>query len=342
MMARTMKAAVVRELGKPLTIEEVPIPQPTDDQILVRLAATGICHTDLHAVNGDWPVKPKPPFIPGHECVGSVVAMGRAVRSVKEGDRVGIPWLHTACGYCSYCRSGWETLCGSQLNSGYSVNGSFAEYALADPKYVGRLPSNLEWGPAAPILCAGVTVYKGLKETEVKPGEWVLISGIGGLGHMAVQYAKAMGMHVAAVDVHPDKLALAKSLGAEIALDATTVDVATEIQRLVDGAHGALVTAVSPKAFEQAFDMLRSRGTMSLVGLPPGRMSLPIFNMVLKRITVRGSIVGTRQDLEEALAFAGSGAVSAHFSWDRLENINDIFARMVDGRIDGRVVVNMQ
>lgn len=341
-MARTMKAAVVSALGKPLAIEEVPIPQPNDDQILVRLAATGICHTDLHAVNGDWPVKPKPPFIPGHEGVGSVVAMGRAVRSVKEGDRVGIPWLHTACGYCSYCRSGWETLCSSQLNSGYSVNGSFAEYALADPKYVGRLPSNLEWGPAAPILCAGVTVYKGLKETEVKPGEWVLISGIGGLGHMAVQYAKAMGMHVAAVDVHPDKLALAKSLGAEIALDATSVDVATEIQKLVDGAHGALVTAVSPKAFEQAFDMLRSRGTMSLVGLPSGRMSLPIFNMVLKRITVRGSIVGTRQDLEEALAFAGSGAVSAHFSWDRLENINDIFARMADGRIDGRVVVNLQ
>ena len=341
-MARTMKAAVVHELGKPLAIEEVPVPQPREDQILVRLAATGICHTDQHAANGDWPVKPKPPFIPGHEGVGTVVSMGRSVRNVKEGDRVGIPWLHTACGYCAHCRTGWETLCGSQLNSGYSINGSFAEYALADPTYVGRLPGNLEWGPAAPILCAGVTVYKGLKETEVKPGEWVVISGIGGLGHMAVQYARAMGMHVAAVDVHPEKLALAKSLGAEIVLDATSVDVANEMQRLVDGAHGALVTAVSPKAFEQAFDMLRSRGTMALVGLPPGKMSLPIFNMVLKRITVRGSIVGTRQDLEEALAFAGTGAVSVHFSWDKLENINDIFARMTDGRIDGRIVVNLQ
>ena len=341
-MARTMKAAVVHELGKPLAIEEVPVPQPREDQILVRLAATGICHTDLHAANGDWPVKPKPPFIPGHEGVGTVVSMGRSVRNVKEGDRVGIPWLHTACGYCAHCRTGWETLCGSQLNSGYSINGSFAEYALADPTYVGRLPGNLEWGPAAPILCAGVTVYKGLKETEVKPGEWVVISGIGGLGHMAVQYARAMGMHVAAVDVHPEKLALAKSLGAEIVLDATNVDVANEMQRLVDGAHGALVTAVSPKAFEQAFDMLRSRGTMALVGLPPGKMSLPIFNMVLKRITVRGSIVGTRQDLEEALAFAGTGAVSVHFSWDKLENINAIFARMTDGRIDGRIVVNLQ
>src|SRR5215470_9452560 len=331
-MANTMKAAVVRELGKPLAIEEVPVPQPSENQILVGIAATGICHTDLHAVKGDWPVKPTPPFIPGHEGVGTVVATGRAVRGVKEGDRVGIPWLHTACGYCAYCRTGWETLCSSQHNTGYSVNGSFAEYALADPTYVGRLPETLDWGPAAPILCAGVTVYKGLKETEVRPGEWVLISGIGGLGHMAVQYAKAMGMHVAAVDVHPEKLELAKSLGAEIVLNAQLTDVAAEMQKLVGGAHGALVTAVSPKAFEQAFDLLRPRGTMAL----------PIFQTVLKRITVRGSIVGTRQDLDEALAFAGSEAVSAHFSWDRLENINDIFARMEDGKIDGRIVVKMQ
>jgi len=186
----------------------------------------------------------QPPFIPGHEGVGTAVAIGRAVRSVKEGDRVGIPWLHTACGYCSHCRTGWETLCASQLNSGYSVNGNFAEYALADPNFIGRIPDKLEWGPAAPVLCAGVTVYKGLKETEVKPAEWVVISGIGGLGHMAVQYAKAMGMHVAAVDVHDDKLELAKSLGAEIVLNAQSMDVAAEMQKRVDGAHGALITAV--------------------------------------------------------------------------------------------------
>jgi propanol-preferring alcohol dehydrogenase len=341
-MASTMKAAVVRELGKPLTIEEVPVPQPNENQILVRIAATGICHTDLHAAHGDWPVKPKPPFIPGHEGVGTVAAVGRAVRSVKEGDRVGIPWLHTACGYCSYCRSGWETLCASQLNSGYSVNGSFAEYALADPNFVGRLPDALEWGPAAPVLCAGVTVYKGLKQTEVKPGEWVVVSGVGGLGHMAVQYGRAMGMRVAAVDVHDDKLELAKSLGAEMAFNARTTDVAAAIQQCINGAHGAIVTAVSPKAFEQAFDMLRPHGTMSLVGLPPGTMGLSIFHTVLKGITVRGSIVGTRQDLEEALAFAGHGAVNAHFSWDELDNINDIFARMEEGKIDGRVVARMQ
>lgn len=252
-----------------------------------------------------------------------------------------MPWLHSACGYCPYCRTGWETLCASQQNTGYSVNGSFAGYGLADPDYVGRLPDKLEFGPAAPVLCAGVTVYKGLKETEVKPGEWVVISGIGGLGHMAVQYAKAMGMHVAAVDVHEDKLALARDLGADVTINAIAPTAVDDLKRHTGGAHGALVTAVSPRAFEQTFSMLRSKGTMALVGLPPGQMALPIFNTVLQRITVRGSIVGTRQDLEEALEFAGEGKVAAHFSWDTLENINAIFERMQAGKIDGRIVLDM-
>lgn len=340
-MTNMMKAAIVRALGQPLAIEEVPVPDPGPEQILVRIAATGVCHTDLHAVKGDWPVKPAVPFIPGHEGVGTVAGVGRSVKRVKEGDRVGIPWLHTACGYCSHCRTGWETLCASQLNTGYSVNGSFADYSLADPNYVGRLPDKLDWGPAAPVLCAGVTVYKGLKEAEVRPGEWVAVSGIGGLGHMAVQYAKAMGMHVAAIDIHGDKLALAARLGAEITIDARQVDPAAELQKRIGGVHGALVTAVSPTAFEQAFGVLRSHGTMSLVGLPPGAFAIPIFETVLKRITVRGSIVGTRQDLEEALDFAGDGAVSAHFSWDKLDNINAIFSRMEQGGIDGRIVLQL-
>lgn len=340
-MTKMMKAAILYEFGKPLVIDDVPVPEPRPDQILVKIAATGVCHTDLHAIKGDWPIKPTVPFIPGHEGVGTVVAVGRDVKRVKEGDRVGIPWLHTACGYCPHCRTGWETLCGAQQNTGYSVNGSFAEYALADPNYVGRLPDNLDWGPAAPILCAGVTVYKGLKETEVKPGEWVAISGVGGLGHMAIQYAKAMGMHVAAIDVHPDKLDLATKLGAEIVINALETDPAAELQTRIGGVHGVLVTAVSPAAFEQAFGALRPHGTMALVGLPPGKFAMPIFDTVLKRITVRGSIVGTRQDLEEALNFAGDGAVAAHFSWDKLENVNAIFARMEEGGIDGRVVLRL-
>jgi propanol-preferring alcohol dehydrogenase len=340
-MARMMKAAVVHKLGGPLTIEDVPVPEIGPGQILVKVEASGVCHTDLHAANGDWPVKPQPPFIPGHEGVGFVAGVGRGVTAVKEGDRVGVPWLHTACGHCMSCTTGWETLCGAQKNTGYGVNGGFAEFVCADPNYVGHLPDALEFGAAAPVLCAGVTVYKGLKETEVRPGEWVAISGIGGLGHMAVQYAKAMGMHVVAVDIGADKLKLARELGADLAIDARHEEPGAAVQKAVGGVHGVLVTAVHPSAFEQAFQMLRAKGTMSLVGLPPGFFALPIFETVLKRITVRGSIVGTRADLVEALAFAGEGKVKSHFSWDSLDNINAIFDRMKAGQIEGRVVMRI-
>ena len=341
MSKKTMKAAVVRVFGQPLTIDEVEIPEVGPDQILMKVEASGVCHTDLHAANGDWPVKPQLPLIPGHEGVGFVAAVGKNVRSVKEGDRIGVPWLYTACGCCEHCRTGWETLCLSQQNAGYSVNGGFAQYVLADPKYVGHLPKNLEFGAAAPVLCAGVTVYKGLKETEVRPGEWVVISGIGGLGHMAVQYAKAMGMHVVAVDIRPEKLQLAKSLGADLLINAAEEDPATVVQREIGGAHGALVVAVSPKAFSQAIGMVRRRGTIALVALPPGTFPLPIFETVLKRLTIRGSIVGTRQDLAEALQFAGEGKVTTHFTWEPLEAINSIFERMERGAIDGRIVMRM-
>ena len=220
MSDRTMKAAVVREFGKPLAIEEVEVPRPGAGEVLVRIRACGVCHTDLHAAEGDWPVKPKPPFIPGHEGVGHVAAVGAGVRHVKEGDRVGVPWLHTACGHCEHCLAGWETLCEQQQNTGYSVDGGFAEYALADADYVGHLPASVGFVEIAPILCAGVTVYKGLKVTDTRPGNWVVISGIGGLGHMAVQYAKAMGLNVAAVDVDDAKLDLARRLGATVTVNA--------------------------------------------------------------------------------------------------------------------------
>lgn len=340
-MAQMMKAAVVHEFGKPLVIEEVPVPEVPPGQVLVKVVASGVCHTDLHAADGDWPVKPSLPFIPGHEGVGYVAAVGAGVTHVKEGDRVGVPWLHTACGHCEHCITGWETLCDSQQMTGYTVNGGYAEYVLADPGYVGKLPDTLEFAPAAPVLCAGVTVYKGLKVLECKPGDWVAISGIGGLGHMAVQYAKAMGFHVIAVDVADEKLALAKTLGADVTLNAAQVDPVAEIQKQIKGAHGILVTAVSRSAFSQALGMLHKRGTMSLVGLPPGDFGLPIFDVVLNAKTVRGSIVGTRKDLEEALAFAGEGKVKTHYSTDQIENINDIFGRMKAGHIDGRIVLNI-
>ncbi|MDO5056169.1 MAG: alcohol dehydrogenase AdhP [Lautropia sp.] len=340
-MSKMMKAAVVREFGKPLVIEEVPVPEPSDNQILVKIEASGVCHTDLHAADGDWPVKPNPPFIPGHEGVGFVAAVGRNVKHVKEGDRVGIPWLHSACGYCTHCLGGWETLCESQQNTGYSVNGGFADYALADPNYVGHLPDGVDFVEVAPVLCAGVTVYKGLKMTEAKPGDWVVISGIGGLGHMAVQYAKAMGFNVAAVDIADDKLALARRLGATVTVNAANADPAAYLQKEIGGAHGVLVTAVSRKAFEQALGMVRRGGTIALNGLPPGDFPLPIFSMVLNGITVRGSIVGTRLDLQESLEYAAAGKVKATVKAEKLDNINDIFQRMHKGQIEGRIVLDM-
>jgi len=242
-MAKTMKAAVVREFGKPLTIDEVPVPEPGPGMIQVAIQASGVCHTDLHAAEGDWPVKPKPPFIPGHEGVGFVSAVGAGVKHVKEGDRVGVPWLYTACGHCRHCLGGWETLCEEQQNTGYSVNGGFAEYVVADLNFTGHLPGNIGFAEIAPILCAGVTVYKGLKVTDTKPGDWVVISGIGGLGHMAVQYARAMGLNVAAVDINDAKLDLARRLGATVTVNALNEDPATVIKRETDGgAQGVLVT----------------------------------------------------------------------------------------------------
>ncbi|HVL79057.1 MAG TPA: alcohol dehydrogenase catalytic domain-containing protein, partial [Sphingomicrobium sp.] len=194
-MSKTMKAAVVRAFGEPLTIDELPVPEPGPGEILVRVAATGVCHTDLHTARGDWAAKPSLPLVPGHEGVGHVAAVGAGVDDVREGDLVGVPWLYDACGACEYCRTGWETLCERQRNTGYSLNGTYAEYVLAKADFVGQLPEGCDPAEIAPILCAGVTTYKGLKEAEVSPGDWVGIVGIGGLGHVAIQYAKAMGLN---------------------------------------------------------------------------------------------------------------------------------------------------
>nr|EIB8326314.1 alcohol dehydrogenase AdhP [Escherichia coli] len=341
MQLKTMKAAIVTEFGKPLVIDEVTVPAIEPGKILVRIAATGVCHTDLHAADGDWPVKPRPPFIPGHEGVGHVVAVGAGVKHIREGDRVGVPWLYSACGHCEHCLGGWETLCHSQQNAGYSVNGTFAEYCLADANYVGLLPDNVDFHHIAPVLCAGVTVYKGLKMTEARPGEWVVISGVGGLGHLAVQYAAAMGMNVAAVDVDDSKLEMACRLGASVVVNAVRENPVQRIHAETGGAHGVLVTAVSPAAFSQATGMMRRGGTMVLNGLPPGKFDLSIFDMVLDGITVRGSIVGTRKDLQEALFFTGQHKVHAEVTTEPLENINSVFGRMRAGKINGRIVIDM-
>ncbi len=340
-MATVMRAAVVHAFGEPLTIDELPVPVPGPGEILVKVAATGVCHTDLHAVRGDWAVKPALPLVPGHEGVGQVAAIGPAVTHVKEGDTVGVSWLHDACGRCEFCLSGWETLCPSQRNTGYSVPGTYADYVLAKADYVGHLPVDADPEQLAPILCAGVTTYKGLKETEARAGEWVAISGIGGLGHVAVQYAKAMGFQVAALDVDQAKLDLASEMGADVSVDCRNADAVKGLVKQTGGMHGVLVTAVSTTAFSQAIGIVRRKGTVVLNGLPPGESPTPVMPAVLKRNTIRGSLVGPREDLAEALAFAVQGKVEARVSVEPLEAVNDVFARMEAGEINGRVVLRL-
>jgi propanol-preferring alcohol dehydrogenase len=340
-MSVTGLGAVAHEIHKPLVLEDVIFRDPNPEELLVRLHASGVCHTDIHAIDADWPIKPTFPFIPGHEGVGVVVKAGSAVHGVKEGDRVGLPWLRSACGHCEWCLSGWETLCPEAAFGGYSANGSFAEYALAPAAYAGHIPERLSDTEAAPILCAGVTTWKALKETEVRAGEWVAIFGVGGLGQMAIQFARTMGLHVIAIDIDPQKLLLAKDLGAEITLNAREQDVAQHVQTAVGGAHGVVVTAVSLPAFRQAVEMTRRKGTCVLVGLPPGEFPVPLFDVVLKRLTIRGSFVGTREDLNEALSVCAETGIRSVIETLPLAQVNESLARLKAGQVPGRIVLTM-
>jgi len=340
-MTRQMHCAVVEQFGKPLVFRERNIPFPGPGQILVKTEACGVCHTDLHAARGDWPVKPTLPFIPGHEGIGVVAAVGPGVTIVKEGDRVGVPWLYSACGHCEFCLSAWETVCAQAQFGGYSQNGGFAEYMLADPNYVAHIPAGLAARDAAPIICAGITTYKGIKESEARPGEWIAISGAGGLGHLAIQYAKAMGLQVCAVDIDDGKLAHARRVGADVVVNAKEGDPAAAVQKATGGgAHGVLITAPSLIAFKQGIGMTRRRGTCVLVGLPPGEFPVPLFDVVAKCITVRGSFVGTRADMAEALAFAAQGKVKADIELQPLSTINQVFERLQHGDVAARVVLD--
>jgi propanol-preferring alcohol dehydrogenase len=341
-MKDSMSAAFVEELGQPLVIREVAIPTPGPGQIVVKTEACGVCHTDLHAAKGDWPVKPRLPFIPGHEGIGRVSAVGANVTAVKAGDRVGVPWLYSACGHCEHCLSAWETVCAEAEFGGYTRNGGFAEYILADPNYVAHIPPGLAPIHAAPLICAGVTTYKGIKVTNARPGEWIAISGVGGLGHLGIQYAKAMGLRVCAVDVDDRKLAHATRLGADSVVNARTGDpVAAVIKATSGGAHGVLITATSLGAFKQGVGMTRKRGTCVLVGLPPGEFPVPLFDVVASCITIRGSFVGTREDMAEALAFAVDGKVKADIEVQPLSAINQVFDRLARGDVPARVVLDL-
>eukprot|EP00595_Chromulina_sp_UTEXLB2642_P000469 CAMPEP_0196761158 /NCGR_PEP_ID=MMETSP1095-20130614/303_1 /TAXON_ID=96789 ORGANISM="Chromulina nebulosa, Strain UTEXLB2642" /NCGR_SAMPLE_ID=MMETSP1095 /ASSEMBLY_ACC=CAM_ASM_000446 /LENGTH=340 /DNA_ID=CAMNT_0042110337 /DNA_START=172 /DNA_END=1194 /DNA_ORIENTATION=- len=337
-----MKAAQIQFHGGPLEIKEIDIPVPKNDEVLIKIHASGCCHTDVHAMDGDWPVKSKLPLTPGHEGAGEVVEVGADVKNVKIGDRVGIPWLHSACGACEFCNTGWETLCLKQQNTGYSVDGGLGEYAIGRASHVIPIPDKVGYVESAPILCAGITAYKALKETEAKPGQVVTIIGAaGGLGHLAVQYAKAMGLIVIAVDVGQDKLEFTKKLGADFAVDALDPKLIETVNGYSHGgSHGVLVFATNPKAFKASVDLSRRKGTIVCVGLPAGTFDTSIFDVVLKRLTIRGSIVGTREDANEAFQFVDRGLVKCAIETAKFENVANVFERLRAGKINGRVVID--
>jgi alcohol dehydrogenase, propanol-preferring len=334
----TYRAAVVHELGGPLSVERVEPPALEPGQVRVRVEASGLCHTDIHAAHGDWPVKPSPPFVPGHEGVGIVVELGPGVTEVALGDRVAMPWLGYACGTCDYCVSGWETLCLDQKNMGYSIDGGFGEYATAYGRYVVKVPDGIDPFDAAPLTCAGVTTYKAIKVAGTRSSDLVAVFGVGGLGHLAIQYAAIAGGRVVAVDVLDEKLALARELGAEFTVNASEEDPAEAIQRL-GGADQAIALAVSPRSFEQAYGSLRRGGTLVFVALPPeNEIKLPIFETVLNGITVVGSIVGTRADLREVFELHAAGKTEVIREVRPLDQVNDSIADVEAGRVAARIV----
>jgi alcohol dehydrogenase, propanol-preferring len=340
-MTKTMRAAVMDGLRKPLEVRELPIPDPSAGEVLVRIHASGVCHTDVSIADGNWMMKrPQFPFVPGHEACGYIAGVGEGVRSVKEGDRVGVFWLNSVCGNCEFCMTSREAFCLAQEGTGYNKNGTYAEYCLVSADCAVPLPP----GPLellAPIMCAGVTSYRGLKEMGLRPGNWVVISGVGGTGHLAIQYAKAMGLQVVAIDVGADKIAQATTLGADIVIDGEREFPVNQIQHRIGGAHGVLATAPAAKALEQSVRMLRRGGTCILIGISPEPLPLNVFEMVIKGLSVRGSLIGTRADVREAAQFVSDGRVTPLIENRSLEQVNDAIATLRTRQAKGRIVLRM-
>jgi propanol-preferring alcohol dehydrogenase len=339
-----MKAAVVTSFDRPLSMEDVPVPEPGPEQVLVGIETCGLCHTDIHAARGDWPMKPTPPFIPGHEGVGIIERLGEgSAHGLEVGARVALPWLGYSCGDCRHCNSGWETLCESQVNTGYGMNGGFAEYAVGFARNVVRVPDGVDPIDAAPLTCAGVTTYKAVKVSGARSSSVVAVFGAGGLGHLAIQYARVTGAAVIAVDINDARLQDARELGAEHVVNATREDPVAAIKRL-GGADAAIATAVSPKAFEQAMGSMARGGTLVFVGLPAdNEVKVPIFETVLGGITIKGSIVGTHHDLEEVFDLHRRGLTRVMRAECALDDVNEAIEQVLDGSAPSpRMVFRMQ
>ena len=336
-----MKAAVLHEFKKALVLEDVPRPVPEANEVLIQLEACGVCHSDLHVADGDWPQFAsitKKPLILGHEVAGRIVEKGECVREVQIGDLVGVPWIYWTCGECEFCREGNENLCVKQKITGVTVDGGFAEFLRAPSSHVVKIPEGLPAVEAAPLFCAGVTVYRALRQAAISPGQRVAIFGIGGLGHLAVQIARELGAEIVAIDVSEEKLRLAETLGAARSFNATSTNVVKEL-RARGGVHVALVTSAAKAAYEMAFSCVRPTGTLLAVGLPSENICFPPILMAAKEIRIQSSAVGTRQDVRETLALASKGKIHCHAATRPLAEAKQVLEEMRHGKIAGRIAL---
>jgi len=350
---KVQKAAIIASRGAALEVRsDYPVRQPEDlapGECLIKMDCTGVCHTDLHAAKGDWPIPAKTPLIGGHEGVGHIVAIGNNTTHspVKVGDRVGVKWLADSCLQCETCRKGLEQCCRESKLSGFTVDGTFSQYVVSYVAHVTPIPDGFESEAAASILCAGVTTYRAIKYANVHAGDWIVIPGAGGgLGHLAVQYAAAMGLRVVAVDTGEDKKHLVEKLGAEKWIDfVESKDIVQAIRDATDGlgAHAAVVTTASSTGYEQAIDYLREGGTLVAVGLPgTAKLNASIFFTVLKSISIVGSYVGNRQDAIEAMALAANGKVKCYYQVKPLSELQNVYEGMEQGKVTGRIVLTME
>ncbi|CEP24723.1 ADH3 [Cyberlindnera jadinii] len=341
---KTQKAVIFYENKGELQYKDIPVPEPKPNEILINVKYSGVCHTDLHAWHGDWPLPTKLPLVGGHEGAGVVVAKGSEVKNFEIGDYAGIKWLNGSCMSCEFCEKSFEANCPKADLSGYTHDGSFQQYATADAVQAAHIPKGTDLAEVAPILCAGVTVYKALKTADLEPGQWVAISGAGGgLGTLAIQYAKAMGLRVLAIDGGEDKGALCKELGAEVFVDFTkSKDIVSDIQAATNGGpHGVINVSVSEKAIEQSTEYVRTCGTVVLVGLPAGAVArAQVFGAVVKSIAIKGSYVGNRADTREAIDFFARGLVKSPIKIVGLSELPRVYEEMEKGAILGRYVVD--
>jgi propanol-preferring alcohol dehydrogenase len=320
----------------PLSIEEVPIPTIGRRQVLVKVAACGVCRSNLHMIEGDWVEKGVPaksPIIPGHEITGRIAKRGEDVDAFKEGDRVGIQPLWSTCGRCEFCLTGRENICLSKQITGETVDGGFAEYMVADANHLYRLPDNLKDAEAAPLFCPGITAYGAVKKAELRAGKRVAVFGVGGVGHMVIEFARLNGADVIAVSRSSRGLELAKELGSSKAVDISKGDQEDWLKK-IGPVDSSIVFAPSTELAQLAVRATKPGG-ITVVGVFVELGTLPF----VEEKRVLGSVVGPRQDMMEVLRLASDRKIRPVYEEFKLEMANEVLKMLKTGRIRARAVL---